>query len=194
MTRRQIVFDHLERGQRGDAQGPPDRGLAAFRSALRLDPQNEFAHQRLRDAMGEWTPKISAPPQVLADAGEIRVAPDSARAEVHYRGDSRGLLAQVASAFGVTATFDESVISRQVRFDLGKADFYTALEAACSARPSFPLSSLDLDATAKANEERGVEFDHGQQTMTSDLAIGFAATWKDAGMLITGHFSILGKR
>jgi hypothetical protein len=71
--------------------------------------------------MEKWTPKISAPPQVLADAGEIRVAPDSARAEVHYRGDRRGLLAQVVSAFGVTATFDESVISRQVRFDLGQA-------------------------------------------------------------------------
>ena len=137
MTRQQIVFDLLEQGNAELLKGRQIEALAAFRSALHLDPQNQFAQQRLRDAMGESAPRISAPPQILADTGEVRVVPDRSRADIHYRGDSRGLLAQVASAFGVAATFDESVISRQIRFDLGQADFYTAMEAACQMTHTF---------------------------------------------------------
>jgi general secretion pathway protein D len=146
MTRQQVVFDHLEQGNAELLKGRQIEALAAFRSALHLDPQNEFAQQRLRDAMGEWAPKSTAPPQILADTDEIRVVPDPARAEIHYRGDSRGLLAQVAQAFGVTATLDESVISRQILFDLGGADFYTAMEAACQMTHTFwtPLGARQI--------------------------------------------------
>ena len=38
-------------------QGRQIEALAEFRTALHLDPQNEFARQRLTDAMGEWAPK-----------------------------------------------------------------------------------------------------------------------------------------
>jgi hypothetical protein len=152
MTRQQIVFDHLELGNAEMLEGRQIEALAAFRSALQLDPQNQFALQRLHDAMGEWAPRTSATPQVLADSGEIRLAPDSARADIHYRGDSRGLLAQVASAFGVIATFDDSVISRQVRFDLGQADFYTAMEAACQMTHTFwtPLEAKQILLAAES--------------------------------------------
>jgi hypothetical protein len=43
MTRQQIVFDHLERGNAEMLKGRQIEALAAFRSALRLDPQNEVA-------------------------------------------------------------------------------------------------------------------------------------------------------
>jgi len=146
MTRQQIVFQHL---QQGNAEMLKDRqieALAEFRSALHLDPENEFAQQRLRDAMGEWAPKTSATPQVLVDAGEIRVNPSPAMADFHYRGDGRGLLTQIASAFGVTATFDESVVSRGLRFDLGQADFYTAMAVACQMTHTFwtPLDNKQI--------------------------------------------------
>jgi general secretion pathway protein D len=152
MTRQQIVFDQLERGNADMLDGRQVEALAAFRSALHLDPQNQFALQRLHDTLGEWAPRTSAPPQVVADSGEIRLAPDSAHADIHYRGDGRGLIAQVASAFGVIATFDESVISRQVRFDLGLADFYTAMEAACQMTHTFwtPLGAKQMLIAAES--------------------------------------------
>ena len=52
----------------------------------------------------------------------------------------------MASAFGVTATFDESVVSRQVRFDLGSANFYTAMAAACQMTHTFwtPLDDKQI--------------------------------------------------
>jgi len=96
--------------------------------------------------MGEWAPKTTAPPQVLEDAGEIRLAPNPAQADFHYRGDGRGLLTQIAAAFGVTATFDESVVSRGVRFEIGQADFYTAMAVACQMTHTFwtPLDAKQI--------------------------------------------------
>ena len=137
LTRQQVVFDHLERGNAAMLKGQQIEALAEFRSALHLDPQNQFAQQRLRDALREWAPKTPAAPQVVAEVEEIRVAPNPALADFHYRGDGRGLLTQVASAFGVVASFDDSVVSRQVRFDIGRADFYTAMAVACQMTKTF---------------------------------------------------------
>lgn len=152
MTRQQLVFDHLERGNDEMRQGRQIEALAEFRTALHLDPQNEFARQRLTDAMGEWVPKTSVAPQVVAATDEIRVVPDSTQADFHYRGDGRGLLTQVAAVFGVTATFDESVVSRQVRFDIGHANFYTAMAAACQMTHTFwtPLDSKQILLAAES--------------------------------------------
>jgi tetratricopeptide (TPR) repeat protein len=152
MARQQMVFDHLQRGNAELLKNRQVEALAEFRGALQLDPQNEFARQRLGDALGEWTPRIAAPPQVLADAGEVRVNPNPVQADFHYRGDSRALLNQVAATFGVTAVFDDSVVSRQVRFDIENVDFYTAMRAACGVTRTFwtPLDEkqilLALDA------------------------------------------------
>jgi len=152
MTRQQIVFDHLQRGNAEMLKNRQIEALAEFRSALHLDPQNEFAQQRLKDAMGEWAPKTTGIPQVVADAEEIRVAPNPALADFHYRGDGRALLTQIASAFGVTAIFDESVVSRGVRVDLGQADFYTAMAVACQMTHTFwtPLDSKQILLAAES--------------------------------------------
>lgn len=152
LTRQQLVFAHLERGNAEMGKGRQIEALAEFRTALHLDPKNEFAQQRLNDALGEWAPRTVAAPQVVADVPEIRVSPTAARADFHYRGDGRGLLTQVASAFGVTATFDESVVSRQVRFDLGSADFYTAMAAACQMTHTFwtPLDDKQILLAAES--------------------------------------------
>jgi len=154
MTRQQLVFDHLERGNRELLQGRQVEALAEFRGALQLDPQNDFAQQRLQDALGEWAPKAQAPPQVLADAGEVRVAPNPIRADFHYRGDGRGLLTQVAGAFGVAATFDDSVVSRRVRFDIDNVDFYTAMRAACDVTRTFwtPLEEKQILLASESPE------------------------------------------
>src|SRR5581483_11810409 len=62
------------------------------------------------------------------------------------RGDSRALLAQVASAYGITAEVDDSVVSRRVHFDIESVDFFTAMNAACMVTGSFwtPLAEKQL--------------------------------------------------
>jgi tetratricopeptide (TPR) repeat protein len=141
MTRQQMVFDHLQRGNAALLHGQQVEALAEFRNALHLDPQNEFAQQRLRDALGEWTPKTS--PRILADADEIQVSPNQVHADFHYRGETRGLLTQVASAFGVSVILDDSVISRPARFDVSDVDFYSAMRAAGEISHTFWTSVSD---------------------------------------------------
>jgi general secretion pathway protein D len=154
MGRQQLVYDHLERGNSQLLEGRQVEALAEFHSALQLDPQNEFAQQRLRDALGEWAPKPAEAPRVLADAGEVQVIPSAARADFHFRGEGRELLTQVASSFGVVAVFDEAVVSRRVRFDINNVDFYTAMRAACDVTRTFwtPLAEKQVIIASESPE------------------------------------------
>ena len=152
LTRQQLVFDHLERGNAEMRKGRQIEALAEFRTALHLDPQNEFARQRLTDAMGEWAPENCCRAAGGGGGGRNSRGAERGQADFHYRGDGRGLLTQVASAFGVTATFDDSVVSRQVRFDMGSANFYTAMAAACQMTHTFwtPLDNKQILLAAES--------------------------------------------
>src|SRR6266704_1181181 len=154
MARQQLVFDHLQRGNTSMLNGRQVEALGEFRTALNLDPQNEFAQQRLRDALGAWAPKVSAPAQVLADAGELELTPQERRADFHYRGDTRGLLTEIATNFGVVATFDDSVGSRRARFDIENVDFYTAMRTAGAVTKTFwtPLDEKQILVAAETPE------------------------------------------
>lgn len=59
MARQQLIYEHLERGNTELQKGQQVEALADFLNALQLDPDNQFAQQRLRDALGEWTPGTS---------------------------------------------------------------------------------------------------------------------------------------
>ena len=154
MTRQQLVFEHLQRGNDYMSKARQVEGLAEYRAALHLDPENEFAQQRLRDVAAEWIPKVAAPPLVVASAGEISVVPQEGRHDFHYRGDSRGLITQIANTFGVVASIDDSVLSRPVRFNVDNVDFYAAMRLACDVTHSFwsPLEEKQLLVAADTNE------------------------------------------
>ncbi len=72
--------------------------LAEFRTALNLDPQNEFAQQRISDALGPAPVHTPAPPQVVASADTLNAKPIDAHPRHPLRGDSRGLLTAVAAS------------------------------------------------------------------------------------------------
>lgn len=137
LTRQEMVSNYLKKGNMELLGGHDIEALADFRSAVQLDPQNDFAQQRLRDAVGDGAPKISGPPRVIEDAGEVRVSPGPELHDFHYRGDSRQLLIQIANSYGVAAQIDDSVVSRRVWFDIGEVDFYTAMSAAGDVTRTF---------------------------------------------------------
>jgi tetratricopeptide (TPR) repeat protein len=154
LVRQQLIYNHLERGNSALAGGNQVEALAEFRLALHLDPENQFARQRLNDALGEWAPRASGPPQILVNAGQLRLVPGTGRAEFHFRGDSRDFLTEVATAYGVTAIMDDSVQSRRVRFDIQNVDFYTAMQAANAVTKTFwtPLEEKQILLAADTAE------------------------------------------
>ena len=154
VTRQQMVFDRVERGNSHLLSQQPVEAMADFRSALSLDPGNQFAQQRLQEAAAEWVPQSALPAKVVASGGEVRLEPDPSPAEFHYRGDSRTLLLEVARTFGIQATLDESVTSRPVTFQVGSSHFYSAMEAAAAVTKTFwtPLTSKQVLIAANTPE------------------------------------------
>jgi general secretion pathway protein D len=154
MTRQHLVGIHLQRGNSDLFDGRQMEAMAEFRSALTLDPQNEFAQQRIQDALGPAPVHTASPPQMVASADKITVKPIDERHDFHYRGDSRGLITAVAASYGITVVFDDSFPSRRVRFDLDYADFATAMQAASEVTKSFsvPVEDRVLFASAENAE------------------------------------------
>lgn len=132
MTKAQLVFQHTERGDAFLADAQRDQAAAEFRAALALDPDNSYAQQRLAESLrNPSTPALGGIAARLADSSEIHLQPKAEQATFHYRGDVRGLFTQLASAYGMTAEFDDTVQSKAVRFFVDDVDFFTALRLAC---------------------------------------------------------------
>ena len=143
MTRQHLAGLHLEHGNSDLLAGRQVEALAEFRAAVNLDPQNEFAEQRINDALGPVPVRAASPPQVVDSADALVAKPVDERHDIHYRGDSRGLLTAVAASFGLTVVFDDNFPSRHVRFDIENADFATAMRAASTVTKSFTVALED---------------------------------------------------
>ncbi len=159
LARQERITEHLQRGNKYLVDGEKVEALAEFRLAIHLDPENEFALQRLKDMIGDVLP-LKVAPRIVASADPLDLQPGTGTQAFHYRGDTRGLLTQIAQQFGVAITIDDSVQSRQVRFELDKADFYTAMQAACDMSRTFwtPLDEKQiLVAQDNAENRRSYE-------------------------------------
>ena len=153
-TREQIVFNRIEAGNREMANGRNVEAMADFRDALQLDPQNQFAAERLHESLGEWAPEKPRKPLIVASSEEIRVNPRPEHADFHYRGDSRALFEQIGRVFGVQVVFDQSVLPRRVRFDVEGVDFFQAMQLANGVSKTFwaPVSSNQVIVAAESFE------------------------------------------
>jgi general secretion pathway protein D len=154
LVRQELVYEHLQRGNTALAGGQPIEALGEFRNALHLDPTNDFAQQRVNDAVGRTAPGVHQPARVIAQSDEIRLAPKDTPQSFHFRGDSRQLLTQVAGAYGITVTMDDSVVSRHVRFDVDDVEFYLAMRLAGAVTKTFwsPLQEKQILVAAESTE------------------------------------------
>jgi tetratricopeptide (TPR) repeat protein len=159
-TRQHLAGLHLERGNNNLLGGQQVEALAEFRAALNLDPQNEFAQQRIRDALGPVTMHTTELPQVVASSNSITAQPIDGLHDFHYRGDSKGLITAVATSYGLTVIFDDGFPSRRVNFEIQNADFATAIRAASAVTKSFSVALDDkVLFTAVDNPENHRTYD-----------------------------------
>jgi general secretion pathway protein D len=142
MTREHLAGEHLQRGNTALEAGKQIVALAEFREALNLDPQNDFAQQRIHDALGAVPPPASGA-EVVAGSNSLSVKPVDALRDIHFRGDSRGLLTAVASSYGLTVIFDDTFPARHVTFDMDQVDFATAIREASAVTKSFCVALED---------------------------------------------------
>jgi Flp pilus assembly secretin CpaC len=156
MTRQALVFAHIQRGNDLLAGERRIQAAAEFRAAAVLDPENAFATQRLRDALPDTTPQLSPGLVRVERSTEVHVEPTPGKHDFHVRGDVRSIYTALASAFGLTFVYDDSVPQYRVRFDLGDADYVSALGAAERATKTFtvPLDAHRLKVLRDTVENR----------------------------------------
>jgi general secretion pathway protein D len=130
IVKAQLVYGHIERGNSLLMLNQRLQAATEFRAALNLDPDNQFAQERVEDATRDSIPTVASTAPWQQFASEIRLQPRTERATFHYRGDLRGLYTELVSAYGMTVQFDEALQPRQVRFNVEDVDFFTALHLA----------------------------------------------------------------
>jgi general secretion pathway protein D len=156
MTRQQLVMEALDRGNKALLAKNDVVAVAEFQHALQIDPGNDFARQRLNDSVRDDGKVPSRTLQITQKTIDVRLSPAEGTKDFHYKGDSRTLLTQIARAYNVTATTDDSVQMRQVRFDIDGVNFEQAMEAASRVTKTFwiPLSGSQMYVVADTEENR----------------------------------------
>ena len=174
VMRQKNVYDHVQKGNELLMTGKEIAAAAEFRQALQLDPSNSFAMQRLQDAASLKAPPSARGIQVVENPGELRLSPPVNKPRnFHLRGDTRTVYQAIGAAFGVTPRFDESTPSRQMRFDLEDADFWTAMRVAGVMSKTFwtPLSPREFLVAADNTQNRAQYERMGQRSFyISDVA------------------------
>jgi len=84
-----------------------------------------------------------AGPQLAASTNALVGKPLDAPHVFHYRGYSKGLLTAIAASYGLSVVFDDNLPNRHVRFDLGNANFATAMRLASAVTKSFSVALED---------------------------------------------------
>ena len=184
LTKSQLVFQHTERGDSLLAMDQPEQAAAEFRAALKLDPEDAYVAERITEALRDpAAARLGALSTVLADASEIDVQPRKDIATFHYRGDVRGLFNQLASDYGVSIEFDDSVPAKTVRFYVDDVDFFTALRLACLVSGTMwtPLDAHQV-FIAKDTQQNHKQFDRMSLATFSVLS---ATTPQEVTELVT---------
>jgi len=157
VLRQKIVYDRVQNGNTLLLANKDGAAAAEFREALKLDPENAFALQRLEDS-AQFKPKASVSGiRVVDEPGQLRLEPHAdVRGSYHFRGNTRALYETIGDTFGLTPKFDESVTPRQVRFDIEDVDYPTAMRMAGVMTKTFvtPLSADEFLVVADSAQNR----------------------------------------
>jgi len=122
-VRSQYAANQLRLGDQAVQLGDAKAALAAFRRALEIDPGNDYAAQRLHDAL---PPAEQIPPQINAIAvDETKLTPQPGTRNFTFRGPSSSAIQTFAALFGIATTIDEGLTPRNVRVKLDDVDWVT---------------------------------------------------------------------
>src|SRR5215813_7106485 len=157
MLRQQIVGAHLEAGNRLAEAGDTAGAFREFRVAQGIDPGNAYVAQRLHDvAPPDPDPEHKHVLELLASVDQINLQPAAGKKSFHYQGDTRALYTQIGTAFGISMQFDQGMNSRNLRFDMENADFYTAMRLVGKMSKTFwaPVSSHEAIVANDTQEMR----------------------------------------
>jgi hypothetical protein len=155
--RSKLVHAYVENSERNALQGNLDAATLDLAMALHVDPSNAIVEERLQQ-MQSMRDGAKAHRVVDEPAeGLPRLEPN--RTAVHsfnLRTDVKNAYEQVATAYGVKATFDPDLPARPVRLRVTDVDFDTAISILATESYTFwrPLNAKLLFVAADTTEKR----------------------------------------
>ena len=162
VARSHTVTALIQIAARARLRGDAGAARAALQQALELDPRNAQVSEHLQELAGSVLSDQSTPiyEQASSQLGEPpTLAPASVVHSFHERADMRQLIPSFFKVYGIEATVDSSVPSKQVRLDLDNVKFEQAARVLSLVTDSFWVT---LDAhrvlVAKDTRENRLQF------------------------------------
>ncbi len=137
--------------------GDGARAETLLAEARAIDPENPLVLEHSL-AAASLQPRVAASfepaPSPQGETGEqqppaiaepIKLQPSLATPSLHLRGDSQEVLRQVAAAYGIRTTFDDSIERKTLRFDLEGQPYARAMEIAMNMAHVF---AVPIDETS----------------------------------------------
>jgi type II secretory pathway component GspD/PulD (secretin) len=139
--RSRLVREHVDKAEQLAVSGKLAQAKEELNTAKRIDPTNKTVTERYAEmeSMQDDEPPLTS--TAIPGLPHLKLLPG--RRSFDLRGDTRSAYEQVAQAFGVKATFDPDLVSRQVRMHLDNVDFNTAVSLLGSVTGTFwrPLNA-----------------------------------------------------
>jgi Flp pilus assembly secretin CpaC len=121
-----FVTDLIQQAEKARILGKNDVAHARLAEALEVDPTNPIVAQHIGDAADLDDSSIKPDDITSNIADAIRLEPTPGKHSFHLRADAQTLLRQVLTAYGIAPSFDSTVTSQAVRFDVDDVDFRQA--------------------------------------------------------------------
>jgi tetratricopeptide (TPR) repeat protein len=152
--RSRLIREHVDKAEQLALAGKLPQAKEELTIAMRIDPRNKVVAERYAemDSMQDDEPPLAT----TAISGMPRLKTQAGRRSFDLHGDTRTAYEQVAQAFGVKATFDPDVVSRQVQMRLDNVDFNTAVSLLGSTTGTFwtPVSATLMFVAPDTLEKR----------------------------------------
>jgi general secretion pathway protein D len=139
-TRQRMVQQLIADGNQYMLDNHELQALALFQKALQLDPDNEFARQRIYDAMPA-VPAFRA--ETIQRSNIIELKPSPQRRRINLHGPAPSVLESMAKTFGITSFVDSSVPTTQVSLNIDNVTWEEASDILCRMTKTFwtPIAS-----------------------------------------------------
>jgi type II secretory pathway component GspD/PulD (secretin) len=164
--RSKLVRGHVDHAERLAINGNLAQARDELAAAMRIDPGNRVVAERIAEmeSMQEDEPPAAA----AQIEGMPRVRPQAGTRTFDLRGDTQSVYEHVAESFGVKATFDPDLVSRNVHLQLENVDFHTALSVLGSETASFwqPMDAALIFVAPDTQEKRRKYGLQAEQTFT----------------------------
>src|SRR5690242_14341013 len=170
-----FVTDLIQQAEEARIVGKQDVVHARLAEALELDPTNPIVAQHITDVAGVDTGPLKTDELTASIAEAIRLEPTGGRHTFHLRADGMSLLRQVLSAYGISPSFDSSVTSRPVRFDVDNVDFHQAAQLLRLETDTF-FVPLDPHRVLVAKDTRANRATYERQLMETIYLPGLSET------------------